>query len=112
MMVVVLAQASANSNVASRFGGSLKFTPTPAFTRMAAAAFLGSCLPLAPIQPAFAGIDALDAANKAMPVQADPGDEPERKFDALPEASKKRRAIAACKDKDLRATAGYRSAAR
>ena len=53
----------------------------------------------------------LDAANKAMRMHADRGDGLERKFDALPEASKKRRAIAACKDKDLRAAAGYRSTA-
>ena len=90
----------------SRFGQS------NTIKRMAAAAFLGSCLPLYPVQSAYAGIDALDAANRAMHASVEKSESDGRDFNALPEGSKRRRAIAACKDKDLRVAAGYMSASK
>ena len=80
--------------------------------RLVTSAFLGSMLPLQlHSPPAYAANDALTAANRAMKMTSE-HETDERKFQSLPEGSKKRRAIAACKDKDLRAAAGYLSASK
>lgn len=79
-------------------------------------AILGSCLPLAVLQtePAYAGAgDVLQAANREMTAKTDRFEGTlSRKFESLPEGSRKRRALAACKDKDMRAAAGFSSASR
>jgi len=59
------------------------------------------------LQPVFA-IDALDGALKAMTTTSEKKKD-ERTFDDLPLASKRRRALALCKDSDARKSAKYAS---
>jgi len=75
--------------------------------KLAAGAILGTFLPLSPLLPAHAGIDALDSATRAMTEKKAERTEETRDFNELSKSAKRRRGLAACKDGQLRSLAGY-----
>lgn len=80
--------------------------------RMFAVGFLSASLPFVPIMPSFAANDAFIAAQKAMTEKSNREFGVERDLKDLPPASKKRKAIAGCKDPAMRKAAGYLTASK
>mmetsp|Transcript_8401 Transcript_8401/g.7525 ORF Transcript_8401/g.7525 Transcript_8401/m.7525 type:complete len:223 (-) Transcript_8401:107-775(-) len=64
---------------------------------------------ITPIQPSF-GIDAFDAATKAMLEKKEKPEAKVRDLDSLPIGAKKRRALTLCKQDSIRKAAGFSSA--
>ena len=82
------------------------------FKRLVASSLIGSALPFLVMNPNPVLASPLDAANKAMRQESERNWGEERDLKALPSAAKKRRAIAGCKDPNMRKIAGYMSASK
>ena len=80
-------------------------------SRIFAVGFLGASLPFTAIMPSFAANDAFVAAQKAM-TEKSSREFVERDLKELPPASKKRKALAGCKDPAMRKAAGYLTASK